>query len=468
MADSDMASETILSNTLAWCVRCAKAETARVVSREGGVFLERLCAAEPAPPVLLAASESWYRARVMRPRSIHRPVQPKASLEGCPRDCGPCARHLSDLRLPIFSVTNVCNLDCPICFTHNRPDLAYHKSLDDVARIADRILERNPAQTIVDLTGGEPTLHPQLPEIVALLRSKGFSRVMVNTNGLRLSRDRELAQALSRHDAHVVLSLDTLDPQKSRIIHGADIVEAKEQCLEKLQEFSIPTTVIFVAIKGLNDSELAPLAARLLARDHVLSITVQNMAYTGANGSRFPGDGRIAMDEVENLLCEVPGITAGDFLTPEGSHPLCYSMAWFAQDAGRLLSLARILPRKRLEGSSAGSYLPRLDAAMVEEFQSGLARAWSEGCDPEDLKVLRRISLLAQDPQLSESDRARKLERSVKMVCVHPHMDGANFDLDRISHCGDLVPDESGSMIPACSYNLLYRERDERFWKPSP
>lgn len=273
-------------------------------------------------------------------------------------------------------------------------------------RIADRILERNPHQTIVDLTGGEPTLHPELPRIVELLRSKGFSRVMVNTNGLKLARDRELAQALAAHDAHVVLSLDTLDPSRSRTIHGADIVEAKERCLDMLQEFALATTVIFVAIKGLNEAELAPLARRLLSRDHVLSITVQNMAYTGANGSSFSGGGRIAMDEVEALLCQVPGISPEDFATPQGAHPLCYSMAWFAQDAGRLLSLARILSRERLEESSAGSYLPRLDASLVEEFQTGLARAWSEGCDPADLKVLRRISLLAQDPSLSEAERA--------------------------------------------------------------
>ncbi|HOX50632.1 MAG TPA: radical SAM protein [Fibrobacteria bacterium] len=463
-----MASETILANTMAWCVRCGRAETARTVSREGGVFLERLCPAGAAEPVLVAASEAWYRRRVMQPRSIQRPVHPKPALEGCPRDCGPCTRHLSDLRLPIFSITNVCNLDCPICFTHNRPDRAYHKTLSDVERIADHILERNPSQTIVDLTGGEPTLHPQLPEIVALLRSKGFSRVMVNTNGMRLARDADLARALAQMDAHVVLSLDTLDPAASRTIHGADIVESKERCLEALQQASIATTVIFVAIRGVNEHELAPLATRLLARDHVLSITVQNMAYTGANGSRFQTGGRIAMDEVESLLCGVPGIAAEDFHTPDGAHPLCYSMAWFAQDAGRILSLARILPRERLSGASAGSYLPRLDASLVEEFQTGLARAWSEGCDPEDLKVLRRISLVAQDPTLSASRRERKLERSIKMVCVHPHMDGANFDLDRIAHCGDLVPDESGSMVPACSYNLLYRERDERFWKPSP
>ncbi|MBK8801290.1 MAG: hypothetical protein IPN71_04395 [Fibrobacteres bacterium] len=88
---------------------------------------------------------------------------------------------------------------------------------------------------------------------------------------------------------------------------------------------------------------------------------------------------------METLLCEVPGVEAG-ISDPAGAHPLCYSMAWFAADGGRLLSLGRILPRKRLEESSAGSYLPRLDAGLMEDFQQGLARAWSEGCDPQDLE----------------------------------------------------------------------------------
>jgi uncharacterized radical SAM superfamily Fe-S cluster-containing enzyme len=52
----------------------------------------------------------------------------------------------------------------------------------------------------------------------------------------------------------------------------------------------------------------------------------------------------------------------------------------------------------------------------------------------------------------------------VKPVTIHAHMDSENFDVARVSLCGDLVPHENGAMIPACSYNLLYRQKDPRFW----
>ena len=54
----------------------------------------------------------------------------------------------------------------------------------------------------------------------------------------------------------------------------------------------------------------------------------------------------------------------------------------------------------------------------------------------------------------------------IRMVYIHlPISDEDTFDIARVSHCGDLVPDESGRMIPACSYNLLYRQQDPRFWE---
>jgi hypothetical protein len=66
---------------------------------------------------------------------------------------------------------------------------------------------------------------------------------------------------------------------------------------------------------------------------------------------------------------------------------------------------------------------------------------------------------------LPASERKALLERWIKMLLIHPHMDSDNFDIDRVSSCGDLVPDEDGRMIPACAYNLLYRQKDSRFWR---
>lgn len=460
--------ETVAGNTMAWCSACGTSELARIVYRDEGVFLERLCPRGGAEPAYLASDPKWYDRRVLRPRAVTRPRNPREPKLGCPRDCGPCARHLAELRLPIFSITNVCNLDCPICFTHNRSDLRYFKSLEDVDRIADRILERHPGQKIVDLTGGEPTMHPDLTEIVLRLKARGFGRVMVNTNGLRLAEDPGLAEGLAKAGAHVVLSLDTLRAGPSQVIHGKDIVDAKLRCLEALERNGIPTTLIFVAIAGINDGELAPIVAEWLPKPFLRSVTVQNMAYTGANGARFRPRSRIAMDEVERLLAEVDGVELSDFHTPSGAHPLCYSMAWYLVDQGRLVSLSPLLGNGVLERAGSGTYLPRLDAAMAEEFLASLAKRWADGVDLDGLKAVRKLALVLQDSGLSESDRESRIEESVRMLCVHPHMDEENFDLDRVSSCGDLVPDEAGGMVPACSYNLLYRERDPRFWKEAP
>jgi len=61
-------------------------------------------------------------------------------------------------------------------------------------------------------------------------------------------------------------------------------------------------------------------------------------------------------------------------------------------------------------------------------------------------------------------ERQRRAEAMVRTVYIHAHMDEDNFDCTRAMLCPDLVPAEPGKWIPACTYNLIYRMRDERFY----
>jgi len=80
--------------------------------------------------------------------------------------------------------------------------------------------------------------------------------------------------------------------------------------------------------------------------------------------------------------------------------------------------------------------------------------------------VLRNFitELYPPDHPITAQERRERAEKLIKMIYIHPHMDADNFDIDRVSRCGDIVPDESGRMIPACAYNLLHRKHDPRFW----
>lgn len=458
--------EVYLRSTMSFCDRCGKNELARIVARADGVFMERLCAAGGVECVLIARDPAWYRARTEAPRNISSSRNPCPSSRGCPLDCGPCQWHTGGLYLPVFSITNDCNLDCPICFTHNRPDLKYYKSVEDTQRIMAQIIERSGGVQLINLTGGEPTLHPELFAIIDACRREGIGRITMNTNGIRIASDPEFARKLKETGVQLVLSLDTLDPENSIRIHGKDISGLKKRCLEILEDLDIPTTILPVCIKGVNETEVVGIVHEYLYKPFVRSITVQNMTFTGKNGSTFQPREHITLDEVEALISTRRPISQSDFFPLSSYHPLCYSAAYFIVHDKRALSLARVLDRSLLSEMSANSYILSPDRDLSEEFRAGINNLWASGESDETLAVLRAFlgALYPADKRLTYHEQRALLEQWVKLILIHPHMDRDNFDIDRVSSCGDLVPDEHGRMIPACSYNLLYRQKDPRFW----
>ena len=211
-------SETYLRSTLAYCDNCSKTELARIMARDDGVYMERICQAHGVERVKIAKSPSWYAERTGQPRRANEIKDTIPSQEGCPFDCGPCQWHTGGIHLPVFSITNDCNLNCPICFTYNRPDLKYYKSVEETKQIIAHIVEKSGGVQLINITGGEPTLHPDLFAILKACRHEGIGRITMNTNGIRIAEDIQFAQMIKEADVQLVLSLDTLDPEKSRII----------------------------------------------------------------------------------------------------------------------------------------------------------------------------------------------------------------------------------------------------------
>ena len=146
-------------------------------------------------------------------------------------------------------------MQCPICFTYNRPDRKYFMSRDEMRRLLDGLLERTDPLDLVNITGGEPTCHPQLLDLLAEAQRAEIGRITVNSNGLRLAEDEELCRRLADLGVYVILSLHTLDPARSRTIHGRNVTSQKLKALENLQRFGIGTTLLNVMIRGLNEDD---------------------------------------------------------------------------------------------------------------------------------------------------------------------------------------------------------------------
>ncbi len=451
------------------CRRCRQIQPARVFLRNGQVWQQSLCPCGPQEPVLIAADSRWYMSEVVRPMPDRSPVfGAKPPQRGCPHDCGPCTWHASPCQLPIFSITNACNLRCPICFTYNRQDRTYFMTAGEMKEVVEWIISATGQVDLINVTGGEPTLHPNLLELLALCRRPEIGRITMNSNGLRLADDYELCRRLADLGVYVILSHNTFDPETSCRLHGRDLTAVKQQAIENLTRAGARMTLLNVLMRDTNEDALGGLLDLMRRNDQILSLTIQTMTYTGQGGGQFPRARHIPVDEAAQIVCRQShgALEPTDFITRPSAHPLCYLVCYLLKSGDQLLPFTRFSSPDGIRRALGDSYLLRPEPA-ADLFTDAIDQLYATG-ETTHLMALRRLieQLYPTVRSISTSERQRRAEASVRTIYLHAHMDEDTFDCSRAMLCPDMVPAGPGRMIPACTYNLFYRMQDERFYSP--
>jgi 7,8-dihydro-6-hydroxymethylpterin dimethyltransferase len=467
MARLEEKSYTYFTTVRGMCRQCREVVPARVFFRQGQVWQQSLCPTCANEPALIAGDQQWYLSDVVKAMPDRSPLAgAKPPALGCPRDCGPCAWHASPCQLPVVSVTNACELRCPICFTYNRADKLYHMPVDVMRETVRWIVESTGGVDLINVTGGEPTLHPEILEILDACRCDRIGRITMNSNGVRLAEDRALCAALAERGVHVILSCNTFDPAVSRRMHGRDLTDIKLRAIDNLSRAGVKMTLLCVLVHDCNETALADIFRIMRENDQILSLTVQTMTYTGQGGGRFARTRHVPVDLAARIVAGQSGgmIQFDDFVTRPSSHPLCYLTCYLIKSDDRFLPLARVASHERIAGLLQDSYLirPGRDGALLADVVNEL---YAEN-RREELAVLRSLvdRLYPVGASLTDFQRQQVAESVVRTVYVHAHMDEDTFDCSRAMLCPDLVPTEPGRWVPACTYNLFYRQQDPRFY----
>jgi 7,8-dihydro-6-hydroxymethylpterin dimethyltransferase len=462
-----------LYRTTSLCSTCKNALPAEVVTdRENHVFMRKSCPEHGDQLVQLSTDSDWYMStravepRLVAPRGDHHAVE-----LGCPFDCGPCEHHDQSVRLPVVTITSACNLDCPICYVHNKNEGAYHMPIAEFEQILGHLKREHGEIDIINFTGGEPLLHPQFSEFLRLSREAKVHRVTICSNGIRLAKDESLVAQLAEAGARVALSFDTFDEAVDYELQGAKLLDIKLRCLELLDKHGVDTTLIPVMTKGLNDHEIGRILELALKTSCVRHVEVHTITFTGQGGSSFSRSGRISMVEV---LDQIAATTEGllrreDFVSSPCAHPLCYQVAYLLLDpeGGPPIPFSRFLSRETIyECLSERLYIEpsrKLERAMLDAID----RLWvSDESDGErTIRILKQLlgKLFPRDRVMTQREALRVSELASKAIYVHSHMDEETFDTERIVACCDSNCYADGSTIPVCAYNVLYRDKEEHF-----
>lgn len=466
------ADHTYYSMTKSLCRMCKREVDAKIVFRDDKVYFDKFCPDHGAESVLVSSSVDWYldAASFLAPNTPPKTVKKEVE-KGCPFDCGPCESHQQKVYLPVVPITSACNLDCPICYTVNKNEDAHQTSKEEMQAIIDHLIDEHDEVDIINFTGGEPTLNPLLPDFLQMCKDAGIERLTVSTNGIKLL-DESYVKKLKAFDTRVILSLDTFDPEIDKQLLGANTVKTKLKVLDLCEKHDVTVTILPAVAAGLNDRDVPELFRTVMNRSNTLSLELHTLCFTGQGGVGFNRQARITIPDLHERILEASEgkITPQDFVPSPLAHSHCYSICYILKlDDGGFVPFTKLVSRAQLYSLLSESLYIEPRESLENVFREIIDRLWADpDAVPEGEQVLITLKRLLKrmfppGETLSIAERRRIVEKSSRAIYIHSHMDEENFDVSRIMKCCVGVPSADGTNIPTCSYNVLYREQDERF-----
>ncbi|MFN7976211.1 MAG: radical SAM protein [Acidobacteriota bacterium] len=456
------------------CPACRELVDGVRLLRDGKVYLRKLCPRDGRSEALISGDVDWFLKSLTYIKEGSRPHRFSTEVkDGCPKDCGLCPDHEQHSCLPIVEVTNHCDLECPICIVQNRHN--YVMSTGEFRDIVDGIVAKEGTVDTMNLSGGEPTTHPQFLELLDIARRPEIARVSISTNGLQAARDYAFCEELARRKVYVNLQLDALRNPELRALRGAgDHASVKERALANLEKAGVRTTLVSTVARGVNDGQIGDVIRLLYERDFLLSLTFQPASYSGYGGAHFgPHDPMdvITIPDVVRCAEEQTGgmLKKSDFLPLPCSHPGCFGLTYLLKTDEGFVPFPRFLDlEKYLEIiSNRGTIRP--DEPFEQAIKSCIDELWSSsGQIPETPRVLKTLKralclMYPEERVLELEERLHLGETIVKTIFIHAFMDAHTFEVDRIKKCCTHYAMPDGRLMPGCAYNMFYRHKDPRF-----
>jgi uncharacterized radical SAM superfamily Fe-S cluster-containing enzyme len=438
----------ILSTTESVCPECLNRIPAARVRYDEDVYLEKTCPQHGDFRTIIWRGEPAFTSWV-RPKTPSYPNKPFTEVkQGCPYDCGLCPEHRQQSCCVLLEVTQRCDLVCPVCFAdanHNPlPDL----TLAEIAAWYGRLMAAGGPFNI-QLSGGEPCVRDDLPEIIRLGRSYGFTFFQLNTNGLRLGRDPGyLAELKAAGLSTVFLQFDGTDDAIYRQIRGRALFDQKMAAIEHCAEQGVGVVLVPTLIPGINADDIGNIL-RLALRQMpaVRGVHFQPVSYFGRYPQSPTNEMRITIPEIIRAIeAQTDGlIPAATFCPPGGENALCsFHGNYVLMPDGALEPLTH-----HQTNSCCCQPVPAAEGARrSREF---VASSWSSPAPQIDLPVF-------SGPGLGEWDIFLERKRT-HTFCVSgmAFQDAWTLDLDRLRDCYIHTASPDGRLVPFCAYNLTDR-----------
>lgn len=447
--------EKILGQTESICPICLKRIPAQRVSSGETVWLKKSCPEHGAFKTVIWRGTPDFSAWLVPQQLVHSHTSLTQVDAGCPYDCGLCPEHEQGSCCVQIEVTARCNLGCPYCFAGAGKDKK-EPSLETIKGWLEQIMAFS-GPCNIQLSGGEPTLRDDLPEIIRAGRARGFHFFQLNTNGLRLATDPGFVRELQAAGLSTVfLQFDGTEDDIYIKLRGRPLFAVKKRALAHCAEANLGVILVPTLVPGVNIHNIGTLIRFGLQNlPTVRGVHFQPVSYFGRYPQRPDNRWRITLPEVMRALEEQTGgiIKVENLVSPQANHRLCSFHGDFV-----------FLPEGKLQpltfpGSSSCCSPGGNEAGTAVKARQFIARRWATASS--------RLKTCQEEAGAINSWEAflERVKTHSFTVTAMAFQDVWNLDLTRLRRCYLHVFSPAGRLIPFCAYNLtdvqgrpLYRE----------
>jgi uncharacterized radical SAM superfamily Fe-S cluster-containing enzyme len=396
-----------------------------------------------------------------RPKPPVLPERPfTTSVKGCPFDCGLCPQHHQQPCCVLLEVTNRCDLCCPVCFASAGDAPEPDPDLLLIRGWYERLLQAGGPFNI-QLSGGEPTLRDDLPDIIRMGRSLGFTFFQVNTNGLRLGRDPEYVEALKQAGLSAVfLQFDGLDDEIYRKIRGRALLEQKLAAIQVCAEHGLGVVLVPTLVPGVNTGSIGEIV-NFAIQNHprVRSVHFQPISYFGRCPAPLDDSARITIPEIIAAIDAQTGgrLPASAFKPSAAENAYCSFHGSFV-----IMPDGSLKPVTQRSTAACCAQPQRYAPGASQRAREFVARSWTVHSEPEQIE--------SEGPSLGGWDSfLARAHTHLFSITGMAFQDAWTLDLERLRECYINTVSADGRVIPFCAYNLtasdgrsLYRTNGKR------
>ncbi|MGH7023978.1 MAG: radical SAM protein, partial [Caulobacteraceae bacterium] len=344
------------------------------------------------------------------------------------------------------------NLTCPVCFAASSAASDRHRPMVEIEAMLDTIVAAEGEPDLVQISGGEPTIHPRFFDVLAAAKRRPIRHLMVNTNGLRIAREPGFAERLAEFmpGLEVYLQFDSLKRDALMELRGADLSRVRVEALEALERNDISTTLVVTLKKGVNDDEIADIVRFALDWRCVRGVTVQPIQDAGRNNGFDARSHRMVLTEVRRAVAKA-GVFALDDLIPLPCNPDQICIGYGLRNGRTVAPVTALLPREMFVAAAPNTVtfeaFPELRAKMFDLLSLSTAQADASA---------KLAALLCCLPEAVVPE-SLAYEHTFRVV-ISQFLDRYNFDLGTVKRSCVHFVQPNGRIIPFDTFNTFYRE----------